>query len=88
MGFLKSLAYLLPIRMGRRRDADFTSLSSRIICNRRDPNSGVVLLGDALENTRDEFFGLIRRAPNSAIVLRDEHNHIRGSASPLDRRRS
>lgn len=81
MGILKELAYLIPVRIGRRREPDTSSLSGRLTVNRRDTQSGLLVLGDVLENIRDEWVATTRRIPPESAILRDEDNHYRGNAS-------
>lgn len=71
MGFFKSLLYLVPIRLGCERQIDPDHLGDRIYSNRRNPNSGVVFIGDAIENTKDELFALTRRTPADGYLIRD-----------------
>lgn len=85
MGLLKNLLYLIPVRVGRQREPDEASLIGRIATNRRSPNSGLLLLGDVMENVKDEWVGLTRRTPPGSAVLRDEDNNYRGNISLLDR---
>lgn len=81
MRLFKLLLYLVPIRFGRRRHYDPQRIGNRVLSNRWDPESGVVLLGDLVENAKDEWHVFSRRAPRSSLVLRDENNRIQGSAS-------
>ncbi len=71
MRLFKSLLYLMPIRLGSARQIDPNRLGERIYSNRRNPDSGVVFLGDAIENTKDELFALTRRTPTDGYLLRD-----------------
>lgn len=73
MGFFKSLLYLVPIRLGRARQVDLNRLGDRIYSNRRNPNSGFVFLGDAIENTKDEMFALTHRTSADGFMVRDNN---------------
>lgn len=51
------------------------------------PGSGVVLLGDVVENTRDAWVCLTSRIPPEAALLRDDNNQFQGSLGKDGRRR-
>ena len=57
--------YLVPVRLGPRRIP-----RGRWRVNRRDPESGVVLMGDVIENMRDSAVRFFRRAPDNAMLVR------------------
>ncbi len=83
MGIIKALAYLIPVRFGGRREPDMSSLPGRLMTNRRDMQSGLVVLGDIVENIRDEWVATTRRIPPESAILRDDENRFRGSASSV-----
>lgn len=79
MGLLRTLLYLVPVRLGSRRDDD--GMRGGLLTNRRDHGSGLVLLGDVVENTRDAWMRFSRRIPDDSALARDDENRFRGSLS-------
>jgi len=59
------ILYLIPVRLGKRR-----MTQGRWLVNRRDRESGVVLMGDLIENVRDSAIRFFRRAPDNAMLVR------------------
>ena len=59
------ILYLIPVRFGKRR-----ATQGCWLVNRRDRESGVVLMGDLIENIRDSAIRFFRRAPDNAMLVR------------------
>ena len=78
---IRSILYIIPIRFGRRRQVDPNTFLGRYYVNRRDPESGFVLLGDLVENFKDGWWGLTRRVSRNGVVLRDSRDRYAGNAS-------
>lgn len=75
MSLLRTLLYLVPVRLGGRRGPN----PNAILSNRRAPESGVVLLGDVVENVKDRFWRFTRRVPRDALLLRDRKEGYQGN---------
>lgn len=81
------LLNLIPIRFGRARQVDFNRLGNRIYSNRRNPESGFVFLGDAIENIKDEIYTLVHRTPSDSYLRRDCYGNTTEEISPVRRHR-
>lgn len=81
---LRQLINIIPIRVGGRRQEDQVG---KYYVNRRDPGSGIVLLGDLLENVKESWWGFSRRIPQDAVLMRDRHDDYNGNVvgRPLNR---
>lgn len=79
MGILKILAYLIPVRIGHRREPDRERLAGRILSNRIDDRSGWVTFGDVVENTKTEIWRFTKRIDRHAVVLRDKNDRYAGN---------
>lgn len=82
---IRQLLNIIPVRLGRRRQE---GQIGKYYVNRRDPLSGIVLLGDVFENVKDRWWLFSRRIPDDAIVLRNSLDRYEGNAvgRPLRRR--